>query len=143
MQVPLICPVLLILASLLLFFGPIITQPDLGYLFSIGVLVLGAILWLLLVKYKLKIEKFGKYRMHQYARAPPENVPGEGQLFFHQFWGSNLKIWPFRPVCIVKINNSRSRGSVPHPAYLYRRPCQYNVTTLVHIFDFSLNIDVL
>lgn len=62
-QVPLICPVILILASLLLFFGPIIGQPSLGYLFSIGVLILGAILWLLLVKYKLRIPGFGECHM--------------------------------------------------------------------------------
>ena len=38
----------------------------------------------------------------------------------YQLWGSNQQIWPFRPVCMVKIRKFHGPG--PHPAYLCRRP---------------------
>ena len=60
-QAPLVCSVLLILASILLSVGPIVGAPSLGYLFAVGVLVVGAILWFLLVKLKLRIPGFRKH----------------------------------------------------------------------------------
>ena len=43
-------------------------------------------------------------------RAPEENFPGGSTGIFHQIWGSNLKIWRLRSVCMVKIRKFHRPG---------------------------------
>ena len=59
-QAPLICPVVFILFSLLLSLGPIIGNPQWGYLFAISVIVLAIILWTVFIYFKLHIPGMGK-----------------------------------------------------------------------------------
>ena len=51
---------------------------------------------------------------------------GNSTGIFHQLWRSNLKIWPFRPLWMVKIRKFQrpGGGAWTHSyTYFYRRPC--------------------
>lgn len=50
----------LVLVSALLFVGPLIDNPEWGYLFALAVLVLGFLIWLIFIRFAVTIP-LGKY----------------------------------------------------------------------------------